>query len=60
MPNKMIGEVVATPGERFPYKVVISYEGQFNETPVLSVADGERLIIAILQGVKDLAKREGL
>lgn len=56
---KASGEVVPTPGEEYPFKVVLSYGDMKVETPVPSVEEGERLIVETLQGLHALAEREG-
>ena len=47
------GEVVSTPGEEKPFKIVIkgSDGAIVDETPVDSEADGEAMLVGILRGL---------
>jgi hypothetical protein len=49
------GEVVPTPGEEKPFKVVVrGPDGAvIDETPVDSHADGEAMLVGILRGLDD-------
>jgi hypothetical protein len=54
---KWFGEVIATPGEQFPFKIEFTFLDQVYSMPVRSEADGEALIIETLQALKALAKK---
>ena len=58
---KMTGEVVPTPSRALPFKVVISHaDGTVaTEEPVASVPEGEALILELLAGLQDLARKDG-
>jgi hypothetical protein len=49
------GEVVPTPGEEKPFKLVVrGPDGAvIDETPVDSRADGEAMLVGILRGLDD-------
>jgi hypothetical protein len=49
------GEVVPTPGEEKPFKIVVrAPDGTvIDETPVDSRADGEAMLVGILRGLDD-------
>jgi len=49
------GEVVPTPGEEKPFKIVVrGPDGAvIDETPVDSRADGEAMLVGILRGLDD-------
>lgn len=54
------GEVVATPGEEWPYKVVIRHgDKQIGEVAVGSVSAGEAMIKDILGKLSEMAKDAG-
>lgn len=55
----MSGEVVPTPGEAHPFKVVVSYNGETAEMPVASEAEGEKFIVDMLREMQARAKQEG-
>jgi hypothetical protein len=50
------GEVVSTPGEEKPFKIVIKGpDGAIvDETPVDSEADGEAMLVGILRGLDEM------
>jgi len=50
------GEVVSTPGEENPFKIVIKGpDGAIvDETPVESKADGEAMLVGILRGLDEM------
>jgi hypothetical protein len=55
-----VGEVVPTPSEIKPYKVVISYGSDIlAEWPCDSYEEGNRLLIEALRGLGELAKKKG-
>ena len=49
------GEVVPTPGEEKPFKIVFrGPDGDvIEETPVASQAEGEAMVVGILRGLDD-------
>jgi hypothetical protein len=53
------GEVVSTPGEERPFKVVIKGpDGAIvDETPVDSKADGEAMLVGILRGLDEMTSK---
>ena len=54
------GEVVPTPGEDSPYKIVFKQDGQnIGEIPVASIPAGEALIKDILGKLRQIAEDEG-
>jgi hypothetical protein len=54
------GEVVATPGEEKPFKVVIrGPEGAIvDQTPVDSKTDGEAMLAGILRGLDEVTEEQ--
>ena len=54
------GEVVPTPGDEWPYKVVIRLKGKLmGEIGVSSEAQGEALIVDILRRLDQFGRDEG-
>jgi hypothetical protein len=54
------GEVVPTPGNEHPFKVVFTVGGSvFAEWPVNSVSEGEDQIVMVLKGLHAEAKKDG-
>ena len=54
------GEVVATPSEKVPYKVVFKLgETVLSEWPVGSISEGESQIFTVLTSLLEKARAEG-
>lgn len=54
------GEIVETPDDEQPFKVVFSMGSEIiGEWPVSSRAEGEKQIIEVLKGLKKVAQDQG-
>jgi hypothetical protein len=57
--SKVLGEVIATPGEEYPNAAVISSDGkEWTRLPVMSKVNGEAAIVEILAKLKAVAIEE--
>lgn len=53
------GELVPTPGEEAPYKVVVWLDGSvYSQTPVSSPAEGDVVIDKAMKSLQELAQKD--
>jgi hypothetical protein len=52
-----IGEVIATPGEEYPFMALLKFGGKFFQRGVMSEADGKSHITEMFDAIEAIAKR---